>query len=173
MSNFLKLLWDFSCDQYNPIGGVMKFLILLCLFISFNLFAHTGSWTLVKKNAGPAVFVCPEEIVVEELESRFSLKGDNVFMDFVDLNLGSQCQRRQNGSTFGTLTCASSLKTVSDNQIVYSRKICSTDLPFVSTCRPKEVSGQVVINTESTLTFSQDIGWEGESEFSCTYRPQL
>lgn len=148
----------------------MKYLLALCALLSFSALAENSNWSLVKKIAGPSVFKCPEHVLVVDQGSSLSLQGGDIRLSFEDLNQGAKCgSRYQTGSIFGTVTCKSFAKVSSAAQIEYSEKNCSTDLPFVTSCRPKVVINQVKIIADKTLHLIQKTGWQGDDTFECLY----
>src|SRR5690349_1759130 len=103
--------------------------------------ANSNQWTLVRKLAGPSSWTCPQNLestigsqsfILQETEGqqRFSLNFD-------PLDGKTHCNRSQNGSPFGSLTCEVNIARMTHLGTKYETKSCGTDLPFIQSCRPQ------------------------------------
>lgn len=152
------------------------FATALSISLSLPALAQGTTWTLVKKNAGPASWDCPQHVQTVVAAHSFNLYGEGkvagIQMDLTRLNDGVFCHRHQNGTIFGTLRCSSQIAQYDKVNSVYKIADCSSDLPLVTSCTPEydEPSKTATISTNGTLIFNEIINWGDDHSFECQYK---
>lgn len=152
------------------------FAAILATGLSMPALAQGTTWTLVKKNAGPALWDCPQQVQTIVADHSFSLYGKGkvagIDMELTRLNDGVLCHRHQNGTIFGTLRCSNQTVQYNKTNTIYRLDDCSSDLPLVRSCTPDvdNPSETATISANGTLIFNEFINWGDDHSFECQYK---